>query len=66
MSLNVAYNHKHNILLVFKLISMISKKKTGITINVVTEQRLKELRLTEGESIENIILRLIIKYEGIL
>lgn len=45
---------------------MISKKKTGITINVVTEQRLKELRLTEGESIENIILRLIIKYEGIL
>ena len=45
---------------------MYDKKKTGITINVITEQRLKELRLTDGESIENIILRLILKYEGVL
>ena len=45
---------------------MYDKKRTGITINVVTEQRLKELRLTDGESIENIILRLILKYEGVL
>lgn len=45
---------------------MSDKKRTGISINVVTEQRLKELRLTDGESIENIILRLILKYEGVL
>ena len=45
---------------------MYTEKKTAITINVVTEQRLKELQLTEGESLENIILRLIIKYEGVL
>lgn len=45
---------------------MYDKKKTAITINVITEQRLKKLRLTDGESIENIILRLILKYEGVL
>ncbi len=45
---------------------MTKKKMSAITVNVVTEQRLKALRLTDGESLENIILRLIIKYQGIL
>ena len=42
------------------------KKKTKLTMNVVTEQRLRNIALTDGESLENIILRLIIKYGGLL
>lgn len=45
---------------------MTQKRKTKMSINVVTEQRLRNLALTEGESIENIILRLFIKYGGLL
>ena len=45
---------------------MKAKKSTAITIGVVTKQRLQALKLTKGESDENIIKRLIIKYGGLI
>ena len=45
---------------------MNSKPKTKINISIVNLQRLERLKLTSGESPENIILRLVVKYGGLI